>query len=395
MSELLFYLSPTPASVPITAHGKYLYRGDTRFLVKSIWYNPHPPTSDLDPLCSSRFSELYRDILIIRSLGLNTISVRNLCPAVDHAPALDLPKRNGIYVIVAMSMRTRSDLTGDWPTPTEFQQYSIPYLLPNLQLLHSLARHMNILTFCIDASSLSRPKSTLHAPFYRACIRDAKALLKHFGHRAVPISVHVPSIITLLPSTQLYFTAGSISECADIFMHDCFSWVGPSSFRISGWQNMVEHFEAAAVPVPMLLAEYGAQVGRKRVWDEVECLYSPEMTGMYSGGSVYTFFESGNGYGILDSKSDEAAPRLMTEVELERKEKESKAKREDFHNLEARIRKVNVRDEDDLYDERKDEATTYEDWRGGFPQIHERQWLATSEIPEFPGGWAEITRELG
>jgi len=54
----------------------------------------------------------------------------------------------------------------------------------------------------------------------------------------------------------------------------------------------------------MLLGEYGTSFGRRRPWDEVSCLYSPDMTGVYSGGFAYTLLEANNGYGVVEIDTD-------------------------------------------------------------------------------------------
>jgi hypothetical protein len=50
------------------------------------------------------------------------------------------------------------------------------------------------------------------------------------------------------------------------------------------------------------LSEYGCNTNTRK-FEEVAALYNPEMTGVYSGGLVYEYSETGNNYGLVTIKS--------------------------------------------------------------------------------------------
>ena len=169
-----------------------------------------------------------------------------------------------------------------------------------------------------------------------------------------------------------YFSAGPKSDRADFFAQDCFSWCGPSTYQISGWRNLVEVAERATM-IPMLLAEYGSNARSPRIFDEVLCLYSPDMTGVYSGGFVYTFIDTASRYGLV--KIDGQGRRV---------------KLKDFDTLKERFVSVNYGDAADMA---MNNIKPYEQWIGEFPPTNDT-WQATSDIPPFPGDWSYMTARI-
>lgn len=208
------------------------------------------------------------------------------------------------------------------------------------------------------------------AEVYRACVRDTKASIRQRRGRQVPVGVAVPDIATLRLQQLQYFTAGPTASRVDFFALENWSWAGKSSIKISGWEHLVRTFES--VPVPMFLAAYGTNIVRPRMWQEVECLYSPDMTGVFSGGCAYTFFEDGSRYGVVKILDEDGR------VERGR----------DFSSLRKRMRAVNARSAEQVFG--RSEVRDYESWVGEFPETAEDRWNATSVLPAFPGVWDEV-----
>ena len=408
MSELLHYLSPQPASTPVYTKGNFFYRDGERFLIKGISYIPLPLNAEqrpppaqplyIDPLADDHFGELKKDIPLLRDLGLNTISVGNLSPSNSHTAALQLLEQNGIFVLVnifssikpppdpVVRGRVQFDATSD-PKP----YYTLPSALETFSLLDELAERPNVLGFAVDAEVIVSPSLTPLATVFRACIRDSKEFLARRGKRAVPVGVATSQNQSFQHSMVQYFSAGgSVSSSkatiqqdldtphipgrADFIAYDNWAWAGKSNFQMSGWKNEVEMYERLT-RAPMLLNAYGTNVSQPRVWDEVLCLYSPDMTGTFSGGFAYTFFEyGGRKYGLVKIDSDGG-----------------RQTRQEFNSLRNKFRKVNVRFEDEVaVAERKN----FEDWMGDFPELVQGAtgWLAGKDLPEFPGSWEDVVQ---
>jgi hypothetical protein len=381
--------TPEPANVPITIRGNHFYRNDDRFLIKGISYHIRTPRThrladgcdSIDPLSNGRLEGLRRDIALVQELGLNCISVSGLNSRNDHSAALKLLEDFGIYVFVHVAENLRSPAwegnnlkQGVDPGYDPAALYDLEWLKNTLHLIENLAGHPNVLAVAVNANIQVYPDTKL-AELIRAYIRDIKAFVQRRNSRPIPIGVTTSDLLFLRAHMLRYFSAGEPSERADFFAHDCWSWAGKSSFQVSGWKNMVGHHEAIS-PIPMLFSAYGTNITKPRVWDEVLCLYSPDMTGVYSGGSAWTFFEySTSKYGLVEAR--ESGERVTREQE--------------FNALKNRMRKVNSRTAETVA---TTEAKDYENWRGEFPQRDQR-WNATASIPTFPGDWEVIMQEAG
>ncbi|KAK3639170.1 hypothetical protein LTR22_017546 [Elasticomyces elasticus] len=400
MPEPLSHLTPVPASNSITTRGHAFWRGDERFFVKGITYSPRNRDltqagrgAAVDALSPENFSELQEDIAVVRDLGMNSIFIYYLDPTKDHSKAINWLEEQGIYVMVSIftnlqvpparpknmsSFKAHSDT---WP------QYSRVLVEENLRIVHEFASYPNLLGFVVSGHTVRSRANTGMAEVLRAAVRDTKAFIQARGGRHIPVGLSANDIRELMMKMIKYFSAGSPAERADFHANECYSWAGPSNFWMSGWSNMVEVIEKTP-RIPMLLAEYGANVRSPRVWDEVLCLYSPEMTGVYSGGFVYTLIHGQNDYGIIRTGSDG----------------EKKIEREEFTNLQKSLSIVNARRSEDIIgtDEgplpqgsevASEEVKPYEQWVGEFPKCDE-SWKATEEIPPFPGYWQQVVSEI-
>ncbi|KAI7249521.1 hypothetical protein KC343_g3958 [Hortaea werneckii] len=400
MSELLHYLSPQPASTPVYTKGNFFYRDGERFLIKGISYIPPPVIAEqrpppaqplqIDPLADEHLGELKKDIPLLRDLGLNTISVGDLSPSNSHSAALQLLEQNGIYVLVNIFSsirpppdpivhgRVQFDANSD-PKP----YYTLTSVLETFPLLNELAEHPNVLGFAVDAEVIVSPGLTPLATVFRACIRDSKDFLARRGKRAVPVGVATSQNQGLQRQIVQYFSAGgsgssseapSVPGRADFIAYDNWAWAGKSDFQMSGWKNEVEMYEKLT-RTPMLLNAYGTNISQPRVWEEVLCLYSPDMTGVFSGGFAYTCFEYGKRkYGLVEIDADGR-----------------RKPRQEFNSFRNKFRKVNVRFEDEVaVAERKD----HNSWVGDFPELEQGRngWRAGKDLPEFPGSWEDVVQ---
>ncbi len=298
---------PRPASIPVVTRGNAFWRDGERFFVKGITYLPRSSNRErgnredsVDPLSEAYLPELKEDVALIRGLGLNSISLYNVDSSKDHSQAMAHLEDNGIYVMVKLF----NDLEAPTAMPKNesnfkaksatWPMYDNPLVTNAFRLVHNLSRYPNLLGFVVSGRCIHTPQTIPMAEVLRACIRDTKAFLRSLdGVRQIPVGVSADnSQIFMIPQVR-YFSAGPAAERADFMAKQCYSWAGPSSFTMSGWHNMVERIGPETM-MPMLMGEYGAKVRKSRPWDEVTCLYSPEMMSVYSGGFAYTYLENGN-----------------------------------------------------------------------------------------------------
>lgn len=104
-----------------------------------------------------------------------------------------------------------------------------------------------------------------------------------------------------------YFNCGEQNEAIDFWGYNIYSWCGESSFEQSHYADQVAFFSNYSVPV--FFAEYGCNTdggAEGRRWDETTALYSDEMTGVFSGGIVYMYYEEENDFGLVEVSGDSA-----------------------------------------------------------------------------------------
>jgi hypothetical protein len=382
-----------PASEPIYTKGNWFWQGEERFLIKGISYVPRKPGGDpyeteskIDPLDETRINELKRDIDVFRELGLNTIQVSALNPDNSYSKAMDLLADAGIYVLVTLFDDLKApnhgphNMTEVDPHMDTAPYYTTDRLKAALKIVDEMADYPNLIGFVVAAEAINMPALSKLAEVYRAAVLDLKAWLRVRGGRCPPVGVSINEVVMMKKDLLEYFTAGDRRERADFFAMDCWSWVHKSSFHISGWKSMVEFL--GKYPVPMYLSAFGGRAGKPRLWQKIGCLYSPDMTGVFSGGCLYTYLESGNRYGIVYLRAD---------GDIQRKD--------EFARLKTQYEKVNARTKDEQYTA---DCKDYETWVGVFP-THERwhattnaprAWHATSDVPRIPGGLESLIQEL-
>ena len=110
---------------------------------------------------------------------------------------------------------------------------------------------------------------------------------------------------------------------SDFFGLNSYSWCGGSAtFETAGYDILVSTFGNSSIPV--FFSEYGCNEVRPRVFNEVDALYSPRMTGL-SGGLVYEYSQEPSNYGLVEVYENGT-------VQL----------RVDFNNLQDQLNKLNI-----------------------------------------------------
>ena len=95
-----------------------------------------------------------------------------------------------------------------------------------------------------------------------------------------------------------YFNCGDQASAIDFWGYNIYSWCGDSSFTASGYDQRVAQF--ANYSVPSLLRRVRLQpVVEPRQFTEVQALFGPNMTDVFSGGIVYMYFQETNNYGLV------------------------------------------------------------------------------------------------
>lgn len=374
--------------------------------------------------------ELRKDIPYFRELGINTISVSHSDATDDPRPALELLRGEGIHVLLTLltdlrSLRGRAGTDfDDVSEPVDLQKiYSTHLVRKTLAIVDRTADCENVLGYSLDFEVMCTKGTTRIASLHRAAVRDVKRYLALRGGRQVPVGAAFPPSIQFWGRGLEYMAAGETTERIDFLGFACYSWVSKSDFKISGYQNLVESF--GKYPVPMFFSEYGARlVFKARDFAEVECLYSSDMTGVFSGGFVETYscsrFKPKSGSDEAKDTSRERADQLdvsdddegsdvsddfvdddsdedeeMDDVggyDVMRVEEDGIRKpKQDFSKYKAKLEAVAHRSNEEVFG--RHEQKDYENWRCALVGPPEDMWLADpAAIPLFPLQWDEVMR---
>jgi hypothetical protein len=372
----------------------YLNQTDqlAKFLIKGLTYaprksdaSPWSPESYIDPLGDAWLPELRKDIPHLRQLGINTIFVNHADINQPPDQALQLLQEAGIYVL--LEIFTNVSLKGGLdanPTEIDLQTlYSPNKVRKNLVFVSQTAKHPNVLGYSIS-QVIHTLASTKLAALHRAAVRDTKFFLKKSGSRPIPVGAVTSSNQMYRLQTMRFMAAGEPAERVDFFSFRVYDWAGPSSFHISGYKSLVESLSDD--PVPMFFGEYGTSMHKSRDLGEVECLFSPQMTGVFSGGFLHTYghveVDSGSGEGG-NGEEDEAGYDIVGICN-----DGTRRPKRDYTTYQQRLADIAAKPSEEIIGvhEKKD----YESWRGAFGGV-DRNWLADpQDAPVFPLEWSAM-----
>jgi len=356
---------------PVTISGRYLWTGNTRFMIRGVVYQQHVRHGNMkhgchDPLADENVQDLKLSIPLLKELGVNTLFMYIIDATKSHDQAMSILASAGIYVIACLS-NPQSCIDRTSPlacyTPTLLQNY--------FAIVDCLAAYPNTLGVIVANSVINRAANTTGAAVIRAVARDVKrymalaAELK--GQRVLPVGLSSARVMSFFRDEFKYFTGGDPSEALDFFCFNEFSWVGNSSMEISGYSRILEFFTEAHVPV--FFSEYGAKTSdQARPFLETLAIYSPEMSRVYSGACVYEFFYGPNRYGLVWKNSDGTLEPLQ-----------------DFRNLKANLAP-------------SPPPATLDEWASSELTAPKRpnlppqssNWNGEAVLPDCPLDWAEI-----
>lgn len=392
--------------------------------------------------------ELRKDIPYFHELGINAIHISHSDITKNARQALQLLQNAGIHVLLTLltglrSLKSRTGTEFDNASdPIDLQRiYNSDFVLKTLTIVDQTADFENVLGYSLDFEILGKKGTTRIASLHRAAVRDVKHYLSLRGGRQVHVGASLPALLSFWGPGLEYMAAGEPSERIDFLGFDCYSWVATSDFKISGYQDFVKSL--SNYPLPMFFSEYGARMGQARGFDEVECLFSPDMTGVFSGGFVETYScsrikpklesegvddtgpqDSDNLDANADHESRDISDHNSNDEETAEEgsdmsddvfdddqdedeeeddvggydlmrvaEDGTRQPKRDFWNYKTKLDIVSQRSDSGIFSqhERKD----YENWRGNIPGPS-GVWLADPEaIPSFPLEWNQVLEALG
>lgn len=274
---------------PITVKGNAFFKGDERFYIRGVDYQPGGSSKLVDPIADPDTCQ--RDIKKFKELGLNTIRVYSVDNSANHDVCMKALADAGIYLVLDVNTPKYSLNRAD-PAPS----YNDVYLQYIFSTVDMFARYDNTLAFFSGNEVINDGPSSKAAPYIKAVTRDIRSYLSSQKLRKVPVGYSAADIDTNRLEMAEYMNCGTDDERSDFFAFNDYSWCDPSSYQISGWDQKVKNFTGYGLP--LFLSEYGCNTNARQ-FQEVSALYDTKMTGVYSGGLVYEYSEEGSNYGLV------------------------------------------------------------------------------------------------
>ena len=242
-----------------------------------------------DPLADS--SSCMRDIPYLVQLGTNTIRVYAIDPTQSHDTCMNALADAGIYVVADLSAPGQSIIRSSpsWNDDL-YSRYT--------SVIDAMAKYSNTLGFFAGNEVTNNATNTDASAFVKAAVRDSKSYIKQKGYRTIGVGYATSDDADIREDVSNYFDCGSDrSSAIDFYGYNIYSWCGDSSFTESGYDQRTAQFQNYNVPV--FFAEYGCNEVQPRKFSEVATIYGDQMTGVWSGGIVYMYFQEANNYGLV------------------------------------------------------------------------------------------------
>ncbi|KAL2793866.1 Glucanosyltransferase-domain-containing protein [Aspergillus keveii] len=287
-------LSARDEVTPITVKGNAFFKGDTRFYMRGVDYQPGGSSDLADPIAD--VDGCKRDVEKFKDLGLNTIRVYSVDNSKDHDECMSLLADAGIYLVLDVNTPLYS-INREDPAPS----YNDVYLQYIFATVDKFAKYKNTLAFFSGNEVINDGPSSVTAPYVKAVTRDLRNYIRARDYRKIPVGYSAADVNTNRREMAEYMNCGTDEERSDFFAFNDYSWCSPSSFQKSGWDQKVQNFTGYGLP--LFLSEYGCNTN-ERDFGEVEALYSTKMTSVYSGGLVYEYSQEPSDYGLVEIKNN-------------------------------------------------------------------------------------------
>jgi len=279
-------------TIDVVGNHFFYSNNGSEFFIRGVAYQAdvsgQENDSFVDPLADESTCE--RDVPYLAKLNTNVIRVYALNAKKDHSGCLNLLKENDIYVIADLAEPTLSIDSNDPEWNLElYDRYT--------SVIDEFQQYDNVLGFFAGNEVVTNKTNSDSAAFVKAAIRDMRAYMKDQGYRAIPVGYSANDDSKTRVASADYFACGDSDVRADFYGINMYEWCGSSSFASSGYESRTEEFSNLTIPV--FFSEYGCNTIQPRKFTEVATIFSSEMTGVWSGGIVYMYYQEANDYGLV------------------------------------------------------------------------------------------------
>lgn len=203
---------------PISVKGNAFFKGDERFYIRGVDYQPGGSGDLADPIADTDGCK--RDIEKFTSLGLNTIRVYSVDNSKDHDECMNALADAGIYLVLDVNTPKYS-INREEPK----QSYNDVYLQYIFATVEMFAKYKNTLAFFSGNEVVNDDKSSSTAPYVKAVTRDIRQYIRERDLRTVPVGYSAVGFLSLslfLPHEWLLMIVGRYRQqpSADGSVHE-------------------------------------------------------------------------------------------------------------------------------------------------------------------------------
>ena len=204
-------------------------------------------------------------------LGANTIRVYHVDPTANHDGCMSAFADQGIYLFLDLdTFDTQFDQDNPYWNETQLSRFGAVF-----DAFHD---YSNLAGVFVANEAMTRLNGSDVAPFVKAGIRDIKAYRKRKNYRDIPVGYSGADIPDLRPMLQNYLACGpNPADAADFFSLNVYEWCGKSSFRGSGYNQLVAN--ATGLHIPIFISETGCHEPEPRYFDDMESILGKDMEG--------------------------------------------------------------------------------------------------------------------
>jgi len=276
------------------------------FWIKGVDYQPGGSSvfkAGKDPL--SDVNACARDIYLFQQLGVNTIRVYSVDPTLDHNDCMTLLAEAGIYLVLDVNTPLDGQhLNNKVPWTT----YNPEYATHIFSVMDVFAGYDNTLAFLAGNEVIFDATSAKTSPNYvKAVVRDMKAYLTNHVARTIPVGYSNADDLDFRTSLAAYLECGDTGYI-DFFGVNTYQWCGQNTFTGSGYDTLTEDY--ANYSLPVFFTEFGCNKSPPRLFEEVDAMFSDQMTPVFSGGMAYEFTQESNDFGLVKIGSDGSAETI-------------------------------------------------------------------------------------
>ncbi|KAF9585200.1 1,3-beta-glucanosyltransferase gas1 [Lunasporangiospora selenospora] len=300
----LFSLGQAHALNPIVIKGSKFFDSVTKdqFFIKGVAYQPRTLSVGFtDPL--SKPGDCKRDVALMRGLGLNTIRVYQVDPALGHDECMKYLADAGIYLILDLAVPKHSIVRNN-------PEYTVDIWNNVRKTVDAFKSFPNTLGFFVGNEVTNDNLTTVASAYVKALLRDTKTYISTTSSRKIPVGYANNDDPNIRLQIQDYFNCGDKEEeRIDFFGINLYEWCGTGvNYKTSGYAERTA--EIAYYSIPVFLSEFGCNLVTPRAFPEVKSILGPDMTGNWSGGIVYEWSQEDNNYGLVKINPDNNAQPL-------------------------------------------------------------------------------------